>query len=65
MLQSHNLKLDYLAPGQAQKHVSVNETFHKLDEIVQLNLQSRITPMPPAEPVSGDRYIVPEGQSGD
>jgi len=38
MFKSPNLDLTYVAPSQAQKHVTVNETFRRLDALVQMTL---------------------------
>jgi len=62
-LTSPNLKLSYLAPAQAQKHVTHNEALRQLDAIVQLSAIS-ISNTPLATPVNGERQIVglnPEG----
>ena len=61
---SPNLKLPYLAPAQAQKHVIVNEALRQLDALVQLSVIS-LTDTPPATPENGDRYIVGDAPSGD
>jgi hypothetical protein len=58
------LQLPYLAAGQAQKHVTVNEAFLSLDMLCQLGLKSIATLVPPATPAEGDRYAVPTGASG-
>ena len=65
-LKSPNLKLSYLAPAQAQKHVTHNEVLRQLDALVQLSVIS-ITNTPIIEPQNGDRYIIgpnPEGIFG-
>jgi len=53
-LISPNLKLPYLAPAQAQKHVTHNEALRQLDAIVQLS----VTNDPPTRPQNGQSYIV-------
>lgn len=50
--------------SQAQKHVTVNETFRRLDALVQLSVLSRATAAQPATPSEGDAYIVPAGATG-
>ena len=47
---SPRLDLDYVMAAQAQKHVTVNETFRKLDALVQASAQSRLVDVQPAEP---------------
>lgn len=61
---STNLSLPYLLPGQAQKHVTVNESLRRLDAIVQLSVVSASVATQPAGPADGDVYIVPPGKSG-
>lgn len=64
MSNTSNLVLPYLAVGQAQKHVTVNETLRRLDAVVQLSVMSATTTAQPASPGDGDVYIVPAGKSG-
>ncbi|ROU02997.1 DUF2793 domain-containing protein [Histidinibacterium lentulum] len=59
-----HLALPLLLPGQAQKHVTVNEALSRLDAVVQLSVLSRALSAPPSAPVPGDRYIVAGGASG-
>ncbi|MEZ5892018.1 MAG: DUF2793 domain-containing protein [Parvularculaceae bacterium] len=65
MEQSPRLSLSYVAPSQAQKHVTVNETFRLLDALVQMTVRSRTEIAEPATPAEGDAYIIPAGASGD
>ncbi|WP_150288188.1 DUF2793 domain-containing protein [Rhabdaerophilum calidifontis] len=64
MSTTPNLALPYLAAGQAQKHVTLNESLRRLDALVQLAVASRSLAAPPASPTEGDRYIVPAGATG-
>ena len=64
MNDTANLHLPYLSPGQAQKHVTVNETIRKLDAIVQLTVASATTTAQPESPSDGDVYIVPSAKTG-
>ena len=50
MSNSSNLMLPFLAVGQAQKHVTVNETIRRLDAIVQLSVVSATTAVQPGSP---------------
>lgn len=61
---SPNLGFQFLLPGQAQKHVTVNETLALLDGVVHLSVVSatELEPLPESE--DGDRYIVPDGAIG-
>lgn len=58
MEQTPNLKMPYIAPSQAQKHVTHNEALRALDALVQLCVVSRNGNVPPAKPLEGQRYIV-------
>ncbi|MGE3251653.1 MAG: DUF2793 domain-containing protein, partial [Hyphomonadaceae bacterium] len=62
---SSNLGLSYVQPAQAQKHVTVNETFLRLDALVQGVVQSRSADEEPASPIDGALYILPAGKTGD
>jgi hypothetical protein len=64
MSNTTNLVLPYLAVGQAQKHVTVNETLRKLDAIIQLSVVSATTAAQPASPADGAVYILPSGKTG-
>lgn len=64
MTTSANLAIPYLAPAQAQKHVTVNEALRKLDAIVQLGVASATTTAQPASPSDGAVYILPAGKTG-
>jgi len=65
MSESTNLHLPFLQSGQAQKHVTVNETLLRLDALVQLVAQSGTVDEEPASPDDGQIYILPAGKSGD
>lgn len=54
------LALPFLAAGQAQKHVTLNETLLRLDAIVQIGVESRHQTQPPLTPTPGARFLVPE-----
>ncbi|MFN3353526.1 MAG: DUF2793 domain-containing protein, partial [Brevundimonas sp.] len=57
---SGRLNLPYVAAGQLQKHVTVNEGLTRLDVLVQATVRSRRAP-PPPDPVEGDLYLADEG----
>ena len=59
------LSLPYIQPSQAQKHVTHNEALRILDAVTQLSVQSSTLTQAPAVPVSGDRYLVGFGATGD
>ena len=62
---SARLGLPYLAAGQLQKHVTLNEALTFLDALTQTAVVSRTTAAQPAEASDGDLYILPEGATGD
>jgi hypothetical protein len=61
---SARLGLSYLAAGQMQKHVTLNESLTRLDALVQTAVVSRTRPDQPATPADGALYILPEGATG-
>lgn len=64
MEETANLKLPFILPSQAQKHVTHNESLQLLDAIVQLGVLDRDLTAPPAEPAEGDRYIIASPATG-
>lgn len=64
MDETPNLKLPYILPSQAQKHVTHNEALRLLDAIVNLSVKSRTTTGAPVAPAAGDRYIVASPATG-
>ncbi|CAN5137781.1 DUF2793 domain-containing protein [soil metagenome] len=58
------LSLPFVAAGQAQKHITVNEALGKLDGLVQLAVQSRTVVAQPASPADGTIHILPSGATG-
>ena len=63
-LKSPNLNMPYIAPAQAQKHVTHNEALSRLDAIVQLSVLA-VTDTPPENPQEGQRVIIGAAPSGD
>lgn len=61
---SPNLTLPYLAAGQAQKHITVNESLQRLDALVQLSAASASVSAQPASPTDGALYLLPAGKTG-
>lgn len=59
-----NLKLPYIVPSQAQKHVTHNEAIRRLDTLVHVSAVSRSLIQPPATLTDGQRYIVAAGGEG-
>lgn len=64
MSTTPHLVLPYLAAGQAQKHVTINEAVRALDALVQLSVASRALSAPPANPTEGVRHIVAVSPTG-
>lgn len=61
---SARLNLPYLAAGQLQKHVTLNQALTRLDALAQTAVISRTTSAQPASPTDGDLYILPGGATG-
>ncbi|MGP1357337.1 DUF2793 domain-containing protein [Roseicyclus sp.] len=61
MTETANLSLPLLQPGQAQKHVTVNEALVRLDGLTQLRLVSVSQIVPPVAPEEGAAYGVGVG----
>jgi hypothetical protein len=59
-----HLDMPYIAPSQAQKHVTHNEAIRTLDALVQLAVADRSLTAPPPAPEAGERHIVAPGGSG-
>ena len=65
MAETNKLELPLLASGQAQKHVTVNEGFARLDALTQLSIEALEATVHPASPVEGEVYAIGSGASGD
>lgn len=65
MTETANLALPLVEPAQAQKHVTVNEAFARLDGITQLCLESVSATVPPLGAAEGATFGVPAGAQGD
>jgi len=61
---SARLELPYLAAGQMQKHVTLNEALTRLDTLVQTAVVSRTTTGQPGSPADGALWILPPGATG-
>ena len=64
MNETPQLKLPYIMPSQAQKHVTHNEALRMLDALVQLSVTGRDLASPPSDPAEGDRYLVASPATG-
>jgi hypothetical protein len=58
------LGLPFLAAGQMQKHVTLNEALVVLDGLVQASVASRSVTVQPDDPAEGEAYILPETATG-
>ncbi len=58
MENTPNLALPYLLASQADKHVSVNEAFDRLDQLVHISVETMERVTPPTNPITGERHIV-------
>ena len=58
------LRIDYLMPEQAQKHVTVNDALRRLDGLVQLSVKNQTEIVPPETAENGDCYLIAQGASG-
>lgn len=65
MTSSTHLKLPFILPSQAQKHITHNEAIAALDTLTQLAVIDRDLAGPPLSPAAGDRYIVGTSPTGD
>lgn len=61
MSETAQLGLPLVQPAQAQKHVTVNEAFARLDGLTQLVLSSTTVTVPPSGLADGVSYGVPTG----
>ncbi|MDG3042862.1 DUF2793 domain-containing protein [Roseicyclus marinus] len=61
MTDTPRMSLPLLSPSQAQKHVTMNEALARIDALTHLTLASIDVATPPAVPVEGDMYSVPQG----
>lgn len=64
MTDSTHLKLPFILPAQAGKHITHNEALAALDTLTQLAVLDRNLGAPPASPAPGDRYIVAAAPTG-
>jgi len=61
---SARLALPYLAAGQMQKHVTLNEALTRLDALVLTAVVSRTSTAQPADPDDCALWILPDGATG-
>jgi hypothetical protein len=64
MTQTPRLNLPFIAPAQAQKHITVNEAFRQIDRLGHISVISREVEIEPSDPQNGDNYILPANATG-
>jgi len=64
MAASKHLKLPFILPAQAGKHITHNEALSVVDTLAQLAVIDRHLATPPSTPAEGDRYIVAASPTG-
>lgn len=64
MSSTPRLSLPLVQPGQAQKHVTVNESLVLIDGLIQLRLASVATETPPEPVTDGVCHGVPDAATG-
>ncbi|MEM9426695.1 MAG: DUF2793 domain-containing protein [Pseudomonadota bacterium] len=64
MPDTPKLGLPLVAPAQAQKHVTVNESLTRLDALVQLSLLSVGATVPPSSPDEGEAHGIGTSATG-
>jgi len=65
MVTTSHINLTLVEQGQAQKEVTVNEAFQKIDAILNIGAISIGDITPPVAPTDGDTYIVGNSATGD
>ncbi len=64
MTVTTNLGVTLVEQSQAQKEITINEAFTRLDSILNNGAKSKTTNTPPGSPTSGDLYIVGTSPTG-
>jgi hypothetical protein len=64
MTNTPRLAMPLLAAGQAQKHVTLNDSLLRLDTVVQLAVLDRNLSTPPVSPAANAAYIVGASPTG-
>src|SRR5687768_17806382 len=65
MTVTTNLGITLVEQSQAQKEVTVNEAFTRIDSILNTGAISKSVNTPPGSPSTGDLYIVGTAPTGD
>ena len=64
MDKTPKFNLPFIMPNQAQKHVTANEAFQRIDTLAQLSVVSSSITNEPSDPEDGDAYILTENATG-
>jgi hypothetical protein len=64
MVNTPNLQAPYIEAGQAQKHVTHNESLRIIDNVLYIVVPNLNTNTPPASPAEGTRHIVGSAPTG-
>lgn len=62
--QTDLLKLPYIMPAQAQKHVTHNEALGILDAVLHIRVNGMGSNAPPGAPADGERHVVGSAPTG-
>ncbi len=65
MTTTPHLGVTLVEQAQAQKEVTVNQAFARIDAILNSGAKSKAVATPPASPAAGDLYIVAASPTGD
>lgn len=65
MATTSHLGITLVEQAQAQKEITVNQAFTRIDALLNTGAKSRTTSTPPGSPASGDLYIVGASPTGD
>lgn len=65
MSRTQHHALPFMAPAQAQKHMTLNESLIEIDRRLHIHLQSVSHAEPPSTLTLGDRYGIPPSATGD
>jgi len=65
MSETANLGLPLVQPAQAQKHVTVNDAFQRLDAFAQISIDVAGAATPPPSPNEGELHAVGTGATAD
>jgi hypothetical protein len=65
MTTTPHLGVTLVEQAQAQKEITVNQAFARIDAILNSGAKSKVVATPPASPAAGDLYIVAASPTGD